>query len=142
MSNNGADYNAFGYDPDGRFANLAAYFFGPAWVPTNHDHLPSFQGITAAPPRYGPPAPQQVGWLPAVFVPRSPPFHFGVPNPPYVSDPGKFDKDDFAPLIRSQRRRHVEPDLSRYGRRILEGLPIGEVKDAGEVPLTRNWESI
>ena len=144
MSNDGADYNAFGYDPDGRLANLAAYFFGPAWVPTNNDHLPSFQGVVGAPPRYGPPAPQQAGWLPAAFGPRSPPFYFGVPNAPYVPDPVKFDRDNFAALAQRQRRHRVSagPDLSRYGRQILEGMPIGEVKDAGEVPLTGNCESI
>jgi hypothetical protein len=34
-----ANYNAFGYDPDGRIAWLSAFLFGPDWVPPFTVHL-------------------------------------------------------------------------------------------------------
>jgi hypothetical protein len=63
----GSNYNAFGYDPDGRVAYLTALFYGPDWVP--QITLKQFGGLPA-PPRFGPPAPYQKHCLPPGFRPR------------------------------------------------------------------------
>jgi hypothetical protein len=47
------NYNAFGHDPDGWIAHLAAWFFGPKWIPPFPAQI--FAG-PPEPPRYGPPA--------------------------------------------------------------------------------------
>lgn len=74
----GADYNAFGRDPDGRLAYLAAIFYGPLWVPR---FTPQQFAGPPAPPRYGPPAQYQLQSLPEGFTPNIP-LHF--PNARYV----------------------------------------------------------
>ena len=61
----GSNYNAFGYDPDGRVAYLVALFYD--WVP---QVTPKQFGGPPAPPRFGPPAPYQRGCLPPGFKPR------------------------------------------------------------------------
>ena len=63
----GSNYNAFGYDPDGRVAYLVALFYGPAWRPRA---TPKQFGGPPAPPRFGPPAPYQKTCLPHGFKPR------------------------------------------------------------------------
>ena len=64
---NGSNYNAFGYDPDGRIAYLVALFYGPGWRPRT---IPKQFGGPPAPPRFGPPAPYQKHCLPRGFKPR------------------------------------------------------------------------
>jgi len=78
MNYNGADYNAFGYDPEGRIAAVAAYFYGPAWQPVHsqpvHSHgIPWPTGCIIGPPRYGPPVPWQIPLLPNNFIACLPP---------------------------------------------------------------------
>ena len=133
MSSIGADYNAFGYDPQGHVASLAAYFYGPAWVPEDYSHLPSFANILIQPPRYGAPAPQQLHTLPLDFVMCLPPCYFGPPNPPYLPGPNTFSRDNFAAILR-HREGDPTPDASiatQYRHPILEGLPVSEVRDGG-----------
>jgi hypothetical protein len=65
------DFNAFGYDPRGRVANIAGLTFGEHWRPDQQD-IPHHDGPEVAPPRYGPPADYQRSHLPINFVPRLP----------------------------------------------------------------------
>lgn len=71
----GADYNAFGRDPDGRLAFLAAFFWGPDYVPQYT--VQQFVG-PPEPPRFGPPAPYQRAYLPNGWEPRAPPAFYGL----------------------------------------------------------------
>jgi len=64
---NGSNYNAFGFDPDGRVAYLVALFYGPDWVPRV---TPKQFGGPPAPPRFGPPASYQEDCLPPGFKPK------------------------------------------------------------------------
>jgi hypothetical protein len=98
----GADYNAFGYDPDGVVAHLASHLFGPSWKP-NYT-VCQFVGFAEA-PRYGPPAPYQEAYLPADFRPRTPPLYYGRPYPPFISPPIRFNPNHFAALQCCERLR-------------------------------------
>lgn len=95
----GADYNAFGRDPDGRLAFLAALFWGPAYVP---EHTVQQFGGPPEPPRFGPPAPYQRACLPQGWVPRAPPNFYGMDfatQSEYLDPPvGEFDPRIFAAL--------------------------------------------
>jgi hypothetical protein len=95
-----ADYNAFGFDPDGFVAHVSAIFYGPQWRPTHV--VQQFVGIIQ-PPRYGPPASYQVPLLPPGFQPRTPPEYYGTPHPPYISPPARFDPGWFAALRLARR---------------------------------------
>ena len=64
-------FNAFGYDPRGRVANIAGLAFGEHWRP-DQQHIPRYRGPEVAPPRYGPPADYQLRHLPNNFIPRLP----------------------------------------------------------------------
>lgn len=96
----GADYNAFGRDPQGRIAYLCALFFGPNYIPL----VPASQfGGRVVPPRYGPPAHYQRACLPQDFVVQSPPnYDADLPDlarmdsswflePPKIFDPSAFN---------------------------------------------------
>lgn len=109
----GADYNAFGRDPNGWLAFLAAFFWGPGFVPWYT--VQQFVG-RPEPPRFGPPAPYQRNHLPQGWEPRVPPNFYGVDlaNCSEYLDPpsGIFDPQIFAALqhvarFRS-RRQHGE----------------------------------
>jgi hypothetical protein len=134
MKFNCADYNAFGYDPEGRLAAVAAYFYGPAWKPAHGEDIPTpIQHHTIRPPRYGPPAKWQITSLPWDFVARLPPCYLGRPDG-YLPGPDTFKSGNFSALFLTLGDRPT-PTRSlevQYGRRILEGLPVGEVKDEGE----------
>ena len=81
-----ANYSAFGYDPDGRVAYLAMFFWGPEYVPA----FPSkVFGGPPEPPRYGPPAAYQRRSLPFGWVPTPPPGP--ATEPPYIDPPLYFD---------------------------------------------------
>jgi hypothetical protein len=88
-----ANYNAFGYDPDGRVAWLSALLFGPDWIPP----FPSQQFVgLPEPPRYGPPAYYQRGCLPNGFIPNLPPDYFDCPStPPYLDPPSPWNPSLF-----------------------------------------------
>ena len=81
-----ADYNTFGYDPDGWLAHLAAHFFGPDWRTAV---------IRTRLPRYGPPVPHQVSQLPPNFRPQPPPNYYGPSYPSYIEAPRNFCLDAF-----------------------------------------------
>lgn len=95
----GADYNAFGRDPEGRLAFLAAFFWGPAYVPQYT--IQQFAG-PPEPPRFGPPAPYQRACLPEGWKPHAPPNFYGVAlvsHSEYLTPPaGNFDPQIFAAL--------------------------------------------
>src|SRR6266478_7759109 len=114
-----ADYNAFGYDPYGFNAHVAALMYGPQWKPTYT--VQQFVG-RIEPPRYGPPAPFQVPFLPLAFQPRKPPQYYGEPHPPYMSPPRRFHPNMFAAL--------------RFSRRISVTLHQLEVSGAGPFWIT------
>jgi hypothetical protein len=97
---NGANYNAFGRDPNGLIAYLAAFLFGPDWVPSFPAQV--FAG-PSQPPRFGPPARYQLGCLPAGFIPRPPPNFFGPPHKPYLQPPSPFDVELFDAVRFSSR---------------------------------------
>lgn len=142
MSTDGADYNIFGYDPEGRMASLAAMFYGPAWQPVVQDNLLSFTDIVVAPPRYGAPCPQQLPALPQDFVPRLPPCYWGPPDPGYLAGPNTFNRDNFAAILLRHAEDQPPPEENlevQYGRRILNGLPVGEVKHRGRCRATVTW---
>lgn len=84
-----ANYNAFGYDPNGRYAYLSSLFFGPHFVPASPPQV--FVG-RLEPPRFGPPAAYQIPCLPPGFQPRAPPYLYGgiPPMPPYLDPPEVF----------------------------------------------------
>ncbi|RDB29818.1 hypothetical protein Hypma_014049 [Hypsizygus marmoreus] len=109
----GANYNAFGWDPNGRLAYLASFFYGPAYVPTIT--LQQFAG-PAEPPRYGPPARYQLSCLPAGFQPRRPPNFLDpqdpdeIPQPPYLDPPNVFDPQIFAAFQHVARFRQFMPE--------------------------------
>jgi hypothetical protein len=96
----GADYNAFGYDPEGALAHLASHLYGPSWKPSYTVH--QFVGAAEA-PRYGPPAPYQEAYLPADFRPRTPPLYYGHPCPPFIPPPIRFNPHHFDALLCSER---------------------------------------
>jgi hypothetical protein len=132
MKFDGADYNAFGYDPEGRLAAVAAYFYGPAWKPVHGYGIPSPAHLALGPPRYGPPARWQFPSLSHDFVARLPPCYLGRPCA-YLPGPDTFNTTNFAALFLTLRDRPT-PTRSleaQYGRRILDGFPVGEVKDNG-----------
>jgi hypothetical protein len=89
----GANYNVFGYDPDGRLAYLAMVLWGPKYVPSIPSHV---FGGPPEPPCYGPPAYYQVHCLPPGWVPTPPP---GLtPQSPYLDPPAYFDPELFDAL--------------------------------------------
>jgi hypothetical protein len=133
MNYNSADYNAFGYDPEGCIATVAVYFYGPTWQPVHSHDNPCPTGHAIGPPRYGPPASWQIPSLPDNFVARLPPCYIGQPGV-YLPGPNTFDMTNFAALFLTLKDRPT-PTRSleaQYGHRIWEGLPVGEVKDGGE----------
>ncbi|RDB27586.1 hypothetical protein Hypma_003885 [Hypsizygus marmoreus] len=91
----GANYNAFGRDPNGRLAFLASFFYGPEYVPKIT--IQQFGG-PAEPPRYGPPARYQLHCLPVGFQPQ---------RPPNFLDPDNLDAEDNNLL-------DLDPDESPY----------------------------
>lgn len=119
-----ADFNAFGEDKDGFKAHLYAWFFGPAYVPDNYDHLPNWQGIVL-PPRYGPPSPQQVLWLPPGWKPNPPPLYYGSPSAPYLPKPRNFNPNLFDGLKRMGRKSFLQLSSVRHNSN-------AEVMDGGE----------
>src|ERR1700677_3158992 len=90
-----ANFNAFGYDSEGLLAHIAAWLYGPDWMPQHA--VQQFVGLIQ-PFRYSPPAPYQIPCLPPGFQPRTPPEYYGTPNPPYISPPARFDHGIFATL--------------------------------------------
>ena len=95
-----ADYNAFGYDPNGLIAHLTAHFYGPRWKP--HYNVQQYVG-QIQPPRYGPPAPYQIQSLPPNFRPWTLPNYYGKPVSLYLDPPALFDPNVFAALRLSAR---------------------------------------
>ena len=95
-----ADFNAFGYDPEGFLAHLAAHTYGRHWVPSYN--VQQFVG-RPEPPRYGAPAPFQFACLPANFRARTPPLYYGTPCPPYLSGPRIFNRHQWDALRCSRR---------------------------------------
>lgn len=98
-----ADWNIFGYDPNGLLAHLVAYFFGPDWLPDTFSHLPRWTG-EVKPPRYGPPGPQQTPHLPPGWKCTPPPLYYGVVSGPYLPPPRIFRPSVFAALMRAHPR--------------------------------------
>lgn len=94
---NAADFNIFGYDPDGRIAHLVALFYGPNWIPITFRHLCRHRPLGNT-PRYGPPGPGQLGWDWPDFMPFQPPVYFMSPSAPYLPAPGRFDIQKFGLL--------------------------------------------
>lgn len=92
-----ADWNIFGYDPNGLLAHLVAHFFG-LWIPDTFDHLPQWEG-EVQPPRYGPPSPQQAKRLPVGWEPTLPLLYYGEPSAPYLPAPRKFRPSAFASMM-------------------------------------------
>lgn len=129
----GGDFNFCGYDPGGVKAHIVAHLYGPGYHGTNypaHSIPTRFSGRSRPPPRYGSPNQQQIPWLPANFVPRSPPLYFGRPCGPYLPAPLHFDSEIIGALISRSRR----PRVPGHGG---SGLPEGnnlvnEVKAGGE----------
>jgi hypothetical protein len=99
-----ADYNAFGYDPEGFLAHLAAHTYGPNWRP--HYNVQQFVG-PPEPPRYGAPAPYQIPHLPTDFRPRSPPLYYGRPYSPYLEPPQRFNRHNWDALMFARRIRRM-----------------------------------
>lgn len=93
-----ADWNIFGYDPNGLLAHLAAHFFGPDWLPDTFDHLPHWVG-EVQPPRYGPPGPYQSKYLPLNWKCTPPPLYYGTLSGPYLPPPRNFRPSAFATLM-------------------------------------------
>lgn len=109
-----ANFNAFGRDRYGVKAHCFAWFFGPGYVPDTFDHLPQFKG-RVLPPRYGPPSPQQVPWLPLKWKPRPPPFYYGTPSPPYLPKPQVFNPNLFDALERVGRAASFGSGIDYFG---------------------------
>ena len=107
----GANYNAFGYDPNGAIAYFTTFFFGPDWVPS---YTVQQFGGPPEPPRYGPPAPYQLACLPRDFVPRAPPnFGGSFPAcPPYLDPPAMFHPSMFAAFMSLPEYRISERPLT------------------------------
>ncbi|KAG6809396.1 hypothetical protein H0H92_000406 [Tricholoma furcatifolium] len=102
----GADYNAFGFDPYGRIAYIAAELYGSDYVPQHN--VRRFIG-DVQPPRYGPPAPYQRPVLPPDWTPQPSPYCslWGTP-PPNDPDfhgpfPEKFNPDIVQALLVASR---------------------------------------
>lgn len=118
------NFNAFGEDKDGLKAHCFAWFYGPAYIPESFGHIPKFEG-TVLPPRYGPPSPQQIPWLPLGWKPNPPPLYYGNPSPPYLPKPRVFDPSAFEAL-----RKIAEQALSRSDS--VRRVPDAEVMDGGK----------
>jgi hypothetical protein len=101
-----ADWNIFGFDPNGLLAYLVAYFFGPQFRPATLGHLPRWVG-EVLPPRYGPPGPQQAARLPLGWKPNPPPLYYGVPSGPYLPSPKTFSPSGFASMLRPHPRAPI-----------------------------------
>lgn len=100
-----ADWNIFGYDPNGLLAYLVAYFFGPDWLPETFDHLPRWlEELEVKPPRYGPPGPQQAKFLPPGWKCSPPPLYYGECSGPYLPPPRFFHPSAFASLVHPHPR--------------------------------------
>lgn len=119
-----ADFNAFGEDKDGLKAHCFAWFYGPSYIPENFEHMPIFQG-TVLPPRYGPPSPQQVPWLPLGWKPNPPPLYYGNPSPPYLPKPRVFDPSVFEALRKVAGKALSQSDS-------VCRVPDPEVMDGGK----------
>jgi hypothetical protein len=69
--------------------------------------------------------------LPYNFIPRLPPCYLGQPGA-YLPDLSAFDANFTALCLKLQDWPKPMDSLeAQYGQRILEGLPVGEVKDQG-----------
>jgi hypothetical protein len=101
-----ADWNIFGYDPNGLLAYLVAYFFGPQWIPNTFNHLPMWVG-NIQPPCYGPPGPQQTAHLPLNWEANPPPLYYGVPSGLYLPPPRTFSPSAFAFMLSPHPRAPV-----------------------------------
>lgn len=110
-----ADWNIFGYDPNGLLAYLVAYFFGPDWLPETFDHLPRWVG-EVKPPRYGPPGPHQAAHIPPGWKCTPPPLYYGEPSRPYLPPPRIFRPSAFASLMRPHPRLPVDLEQRKTGR--------------------------
>jgi hypothetical protein len=93
----------------------------------DHTHLPSFEGVDMRAPRYGPPAPQKIPWLPPDFAPRSPPLYYGYPHPPYLPGPKHFNPKVLAALVLRQCRPLDGVTELGLVPCILQNWPVGEV---------------
>ena len=120
----GANYNAFGRDPDGQLAHLANVFWGPQYVPPFPSQV--FAG-PPEPPRYGPPAAYQRRCLPAGWLPNPPPGP--TPQPPYLDPPPYFDPELFDGLRFNSAYVNAKSKipLQRCNERIINALSrLGE----------------
>jgi hypothetical protein len=103
-----ADWNIFGYDPNGLLAYLVAYFFGPRWVPETFGHLPRWFGQAGIqPPCYGHPGPEQATHLRPNWKQNQPPLYYGEPSGPYLTPPRVFNPSAFASLMSPHPRSPI-----------------------------------
>ena len=126
----GANYNAFGYDPNGAIAYFATFFFGPEWVPS---YAPQQFGGPPEPPRYGPPARYQIPCLPDNFIPTPPPNFGGYPPtcPPYLDPPADFHPSLFGALMSLPEYRISEWTTSRLS--ILDNVLMSSMADMPDI---------
>ena len=103
-----ANYNAFGRDPIGLISHLAAWFFGPDWIPPFPAQV---FGGPPEPPRYGPPAAYQLKSLPSEFVANPPPEYFGPPTAPFLEPPAYFHPSLFDGLRFSSQFYNLEEGM-------------------------------
>ncbi|KAG6904702.1 hypothetical protein DXG01_007815, partial [Tephrocybe rancida] len=117
----GADYNAFGFDPRGVFAFLAAEAYGSDYVPDYN--VMRFRG-GVEPPRYGPPAPYQQRVLPRGWIMTPSPFlalygKLSTRDPDlHDSIPKKFNRKRFECLSTGRRfnRRDTKEERQYHER--------------------------
>lgn len=119
-----ANTNAFRPDPNGLKAHLFSFFFGPTYLPDNYNHLLLRGAREVLPPRFGPPAPHQVPWLPSGWTATEPPHYYGVPCPPYLPAPLRFDTSLFTALTCAAR--------SRRSYDAWKSIPEEEIADGGQ----------
>jgi hypothetical protein len=124
----GVNYNAFSFDPDGRITYLVALFYGPDWLP---QATPKQFGGLPAPPCFGPSAHYQMGCLPPGFKPRLSHDYIkmeaafavmkeadtGGKYSDYLEEPEDFDPDVF--------------DAFKFGKRFLECELVYQMSKSG-----------
>ncbi|KAG6904748.1 hypothetical protein DXG01_007469 [Tephrocybe rancida] len=136
--NCGRCYNAFGYDPNGRLAAIAATLYGPTYTP-GYD-VKQFVG-KPEPPRFGPPSPFQLRSLPGLsdgsWKPTRPP---GAPSVIAADEDNATFSDFLDPPTKFTPRHFDGLSVEKRQREFREGDDGYETEEVDEEEMARAWK--